>query len=271
MKKKISITINEKTLKDIDSIIDNIYIRNRSQAIELLVNNALGENRVAVLLSGGPEESLLISEKEYRPTCKIGEVTLIEIMLVKLKSFGFKKLFFIARQKVINSVFSVVQNGSKYGVSIEYVEEKESNGTGNTLSLIRGKVNNTFLVLYGDIFFSDLNLEELWNEHLKRKGVATLLLTTTPDPSKKGVVKIEGSRIMEFIQKPSSSDVYLGFSSIFVAQPELLEYVGSSLEQNVFPELAKKGVLNGYLSTTKVKKLHSKKDVLSLTKEKGGN
>ena len=49
-KLKISITINEKTLRDIDSIIDSIYIRNRSQAIEHLVKYALGENKTAVIL-----------------------------------------------------------------------------------------------------------------------------------------------------------------------------------------------------------------------------
>jgi NDP-sugar pyrophosphorylase family protein len=267
MKKKISITINDKTLKDIDNIIDNVYIRNRSQAIELLVNNALGENRVAVILSGGEEENIKISETEFRITAKVNENSLIEIMLSKLKGFGFKKVFLIARQKVINSVFSIVQNGTKYGVSLDYIEEKSSDGTGDTLALIRGRVNNTFLAIYGDILFFDLNLEELWNEHLKRKGIATLLLTTTPDPSKKGVVKIEGSKILEFIQKPKTSEVYLGFSSIFIAQPELLEYQGSSLETEIFPDLAKKGFLNGYLSTSKVIKLHNKKDILGLGKK----
>jgi len=261
MKKKISITINEKTLKDIDTIIDNIYIRNRSQAIELLVNSALGENRVAVILSGGPEEDLKISEREYRITAKINENSLVELAIIKLKEGGFKKIYLIARPKIINSVFSIVQNGSRYGVSIEYLEEKESLGTADSLSLVRGKINTNFLVVYGDILFKNLNLEELWNEHLKRKGIVTLLLTTTPTPTKKGVVKIEGSKILEFIQKPETSDVYLGFSSVFVAQPELLEYSGHSLEKNIFPILAKKGVLNGYLSTSKVLKLHSKKDL----------
>lgn len=52
-KSKISITINEKTLKEIDFIVDNVYIRNRSQAIEHLVKNALGENKAAVILLGG--------------------------------------------------------------------------------------------------------------------------------------------------------------------------------------------------------------------------
>ena len=261
MKKKISITINEKTLHDIDSIIDYIYVRNRSQAIELLVNNALGENKVAVILSGGPEEDLKISETEYRITAKLNGKTLIESMIKKLKEEGFKKIHLVARKKVVNAVFSIVQNGSKYGVEIEYIEEKDSKGTGDSLKLVKGKINTNFLVVYGDILFDKLNLEELWNEHLKRKGTSTLLLTTTPDPSKKGVVKIEGSKILEFEQKPEKSDVYLGFSSIFITQPELLEYPGSSLEENIFPELAQKGFLNGYLSTTKVTKLRSKKDL----------
>ncbi len=261
MKNKISITINEKTLRDIDNIIDNVYIRNRSQAIELLVNNALGENRVAVILAGGPEEELKLSEKEYRITANIKGNKLIELTLIKLKEEGFKKVYLIARQQIINAVFALVQNGSKYGVSLEYVEEKESLGTGDTLSLVRGKIKSSFLVVYGDVLFSNLNLDELWNEHLKQKGLATLLLTTTPEPEKKGVVKIEGSKILEFVQKPEKSEVYVGFSSVFITQPELLEYAGHSLEKEVFPSLAKKGFLNGYLSTTKIVKIHSKKDI----------
>ncbi|MBN2367894.1 hypothetical protein JXC34_02670 [Candidatus Woesearchaeota archaeon] len=265
MKKKISITIGEKTLQDIDSIIDNIYIRNRSQAIELLVNNALGENKVAVILSGGPVKNIMISENEYRVTAKINGSSVIEHMIIKLKEEGFKKIFFIARKEIINAVFSIMQNGSKHGVSIEYVEEKESQGTSDSLRLVRGKINTNFLVVYGDIIFDKLSLEELWNEHLKRKGTSTLLLTTTPDPTKKGVVKIEGSKILEFVQKPEASDVYLGFSSIFITLPEILEYPGHSLERDIFPVLAKKGLLNGYLSTSRVLKLHSAEDIRKIT------
>ncbi|MEM2131363.1 MAG: ribbon-helix-helix domain-containing protein, partial [Candidatus Woesearchaeota archaeon] len=120
MKKKISITLNEKTLKEIDSIIDNIYIRNRSQAIELLVNNSLGENKTAVILAGGEEKNIKISEKEYRITANINNSSLIELTIKKLKEYNFKKIFLIAKEKVINSVFSIIQNGQKYGVSIEY-------------------------------------------------------------------------------------------------------------------------------------------------------
>ncbi len=260
IKKKISITISEKTLQDIDSIIDNIYVRNRSQAIELLINNALGENKVAVILSGGPEEDIKISEKEYRITAKVNGTALIETLITKLREHGFKSIYLIAREKVINKVFSIVQNGSKYGVNIEYVEEKESRGTADSLKLIKGKIKTNFLVVFGDVFFEDLNLQDLWDKHIKKKGITTLVLTTTLTPAKKGIVKLEGSKILEFVQKPKKSDVYLGFSSIFITLPELLEYAGDSLENDVFPYLAEKGLLNGYLTTSKIIKVHSKHD-----------
>jgi NDP-sugar pyrophosphorylase family protein len=77
-------------------------------------------------------------------------------------------------------------------------------------------------------------------------------------------VKIEGTKITEFIQKPEKSDVYLGFASIFICGPEILEYGGESLEFDLFPELAKKGLLNGYLSTSRIIKVHSKSDLQAL-------
>ncbi|MBD3204364.1 hypothetical protein GF327_08795 [Candidatus Woesearchaeota archaeon] len=261
MKKKISITMNRKTLKEIDNIIDKIYIRNRSQAIELLVNKALGENKNAVLLSGGPEDLLAINS-EFRITAKIKDSYLIEHAINKLREDGFKNIYIVGRHKIITKVFNIVQNGSKYGVELTYIEEQESQGTADSLRLLRGRINSTFLVIYGDILFNRINIEELWNTHIKKTGIATLMLTTTPNPNKKGVVKIEGSKILEFEQKPKGSDIYLGFSSIFIAQPELLEYSGKSLEKDIFPVLAKKGMLNGHLSANKEKHIHTKQDIM---------
>ena len=58
--------------------------------------------------------------------------------------------------------------------------------------------------------------------------------------------------------------IYLVFSPIFVAEPQIFEYNGASLEFNVFPELAEKGLLNGHLSSEKEIHIHSKKDIENL-------
>jgi NDP-sugar pyrophosphorylase family protein len=261
MKKKISITLNERTITEIDSIIDKIYIRNRSQAIEHLVNNALGENKTAVILSGGAEKKISISKNEFRPTAMIRDKSVIELAIKKLRESGFKTIFIVARPLVLTKIFEIMRDGSDYGVKINYIEEKESKGTGNSLKLLKGKINSNFLVIYGDIIFNKINIEEFWKSHLKQQSIATLMLTTSPKPSEKGTVKMEGNQVLEFTQKPKQSDIYLVFSAIFAAEPEILDYSGNVLESDIFPALAKKGLLQGHLSSEKEIHIHSKDDI----------
>jgi len=255
MKQKISITIDKEILKRIDSVVDNVIIRNRSQAI------ALGENKTAVILSGGDEKSMKISENEYRITARIGKTTIIEKAVKKLRQNNFKKIFIIARSNILTGVFDILKDGSSYGVKINYIEEKESSGSASSLRIINGKIKTAFLVVFGDIIFDKINIEELWNQHIRQNAIATLMLTTSPIPSKKGIVKIEGTKILKFEQKPKDSDIYIGFSSMFVAEPEILSYRGQSLEYDIFPKLAEKGLLQGHLSSEKEAHIHSKADI----------
>ncbi|MBI4451928.1 hypothetical protein HY637_00730 [Candidatus Woesearchaeota archaeon] len=263
-KVKISITINEKTLQDIDSIIDNIYIRNRSQAIEHLAKNALGENKTAVILLGGPEEHLKVSKHEYSPTVKIKNNFVIGLALKKLRENNFKTIFIVARHNLLTRLFELLKDGTEYGVKISYIEEKSSNGSADSLRLLKARISTNFLVVYGDIVFSKINIEELWNDHIKQNAVATIMLTTSSKPSEKGTVRVEGNMVLTFEQKPKKSDIYLVFSPIFVTEPQIFEYSGYSLEFDVFPELAGKGLLNGHLSSEKEIHIHSKKDAESL-------
>lgn len=264
VKTKISITINEKTLQDIDSIIDNIYIRNRSQAIEHLAKNALGENKVAVVLLGGDEGRLRISKDAYSPTAKIKNESVIELALKKLRENNFKTVHIIARHSLLTKLFEILKAGVNYGVKINYIEEKASNGTADSLRLLKGRINTNFLVVYGDIIFKKINIDELWNDHLKQNAATTIMLTTSSKPSEKGTVRVEGNKVLAFTQKPKRSDIYLVFSPIFVTEPQIFEYSGKSLELDVFPELAHRGLLNGHLSSEKEVHIHSKKDVEKL-------
>jgi NDP-sugar pyrophosphorylase family protein len=262
MKNKISITIGEKTLHDIDSIIDNVYVRNRSQAIEYLVKMSLGERKCAVILAGGRSADLLISSGEYRLTAQIGKTTVVERAVKKLRENGFRQVFIVAQQPVLTKAFEILKDGSQYGVAVQYIEEKEAKGSNASLRLARGRVNSNFLVVFGDLLFDSVNLEELWNDHLRQRGIATLLLSTSNEPSKKGVVSVEGSKVLAFIQKPKKAETYLVFSSIFAASPEIFEHIGNSLEYDLFPALAEKGMLYGHLSSERVRHIHTKEDVL---------
>jgi NDP-sugar pyrophosphorylase family protein len=261
MKEKISITIESGVLRDIDGVIDNVYIKNRSSAIEHLVRNALGENRTAIILLGGSPESLMIGNETFSPLAEIEGKTLIERGIRKLRDSGFKTIYIVARHLVLTKVFECVKNGSELGVVITYLEEKKSSGTFQSLSLGKGKSSSPVLVVYGDILFEKVNLEGLWNDHVRQHPIATILLTTSSEPREKGTVKVEGNKVLEFTQKPKKSDIYLVFSPIFVAEPGLFEYEGASLEFDVFPKLAEKGLLNGHLSSEKERHIHTVSDL----------
>lgn len=265
MKRKISITIEDDILKKIDAVIDNIIIRNRSQAIEYLAKNSLGENRSAVLLSGGAEEKLKIGPNEYRITAKINGNTLIERVIIKLRENGFKNIYLIARPKILTAVFDIIKDGTSLNVKVHYIEEKKSEGTAESLRHVKGKINTDFLCIYGHILFEKVNIERLWNEHIKNNSVATLMLTTSAKPAEKGTVVMEGNRILAFHQK-MATDTYIVFSPIFVASPEILEQSGKSLELDIFPKLANLNQLNGHISSSKEEHIHTKKDISKLGK-----
>ena len=269
MKTKISVTIEDNVLKGIDAIIDNIFIRNRSQAVEFLTKSALGEHKQAVILAGGPEEKLRISESEYRITARVGSSTVIEMAVKKLRENGFRDIYIVARHNVLTKVFDVLKDGSGYNVKVSYIEEKESKGSADSLQLLKGKINANFLAVYGHIIFDKVNIQELWSQHIKQgTAVATLMLTTAPNPSEKGTVKVEGSRILEFLQKPKKTEVYLVFSPIFVATPEIFNIEGGSLEYDVFPKLAEQGLLYGHTSAERERHIHSAGDVKAAGKSK---
>ncbi len=266
MKEKISITLDKSIIKNIDSLIDRIFIRNRSQAIEKILKSYLDKNKTAVILLGGPEEKLNIGKKYVCEVIMQGR-TLIERQLKLLREKDFKDIYIIARKKILESIFSIVKEGKTFGVKIKYIEEKEANGSADSLRLIRKEVTTSFLVLFGDIIFDKINISALWEHHIKNSPLSTLTLFSYAKPEKpKGEVIFEGNKIIEFKQKPKKKESYIVFAPVFVCEPEILYYNGKSLERDIFSKLAKKRLLNGYMSKEEDFHIHTKADLIKANK-----
>ena len=270
MKNKISITLNNKILRDVDSTIDNIIIRNRSQAIEYLIKGAFKENKIAVILAGENQKS---NEKKIkqRYSVKINHLTLIERTIKKLTNSGFKNIYIVGTNSTLTNIFKIVGNGSVFNSKIEFVNEESEEGTAAALKLLKGKINTTFLVVWCDVAIDNLNLNKLWQQHIQEKVTVTLLISSSITQSDKNTgkwsyVKIEGNKILSYIEKPllKNLDSSIFFGGVFVAEPELFSYKGRSLEREIFPELAKKGFLGGHLSGTEYLHVHTRGDLLKI-------
>lgn len=145
-------------------------------------------------------------------------------------------------------------DGSQFGVKINYVEEDDPLGTAGPVKLAAKKMPNLFkepfIVSNGDEL-KDIDIEAMYKLHKKNKAMATIALTQMEDPSKYGVARIKGDRIFEFVEKPKKDDApsNLISSGFYIIEPDVIKMMPkgmSMFEKDVFPRLAKEGRLFGY-------------------------
>ena len=259
MKKKISITIEEKILRGIDHIIDGLIIRNRSQAIEHLINKIITERKTAVVLANGLV-TRVTNKDSFRVLGKVKDESIIETIIRKLRKYNFRDIYIVGEKNLNSEIFKILGNGSMFGVDIDYVDEKDAEGDHERLKLLKGKLKNTFLVVPGETLF-EMNLDDFFKFHITHGGLVTLALTSHINPAKTlGNVKLDGIKIVEFHEKPEKIKSHIVSSGIFIAEPELLEYPGKWLPFDVYPQLIEKDLLFGFMFSGYWFDINSKKN-----------
>jgi len=252
MKERITITLDSGVLSLVDRHIDGRKIKNRSHAIELFLARGLGENRPkkAILLMGGKGTRFRpITYELPKALLPVQGKTVPEHLFDLFKKYGIRDLVFSGGYKS-DKIKEHFGDGSKYGMKIEYVEEKNPVGSGGALRLASSHLTETFIVTNGDEL-KDIDLEDMFLFHKENKALITVALTTVDDPSAYGVAKLQGNRILEFVEKPPldkapSKLIHAGLS---IWEPEALKLIPdtfSMYEKDVFPKVAEEGKLFGY-------------------------
>ena len=122
--------------------------------------------RQVVILAGGNGTRLKdISGDLPKPMVAILAKPLLQHLIEQCVKHGFTdiKLLVSYKRGVIQDYFG---NGSEFGASIKYIVEDVPKGTAGALIDALPKLNQQFLVLYGDTFF-DIDLESFWAFHQK--------------------------------------------------------------------------------------------------------
>ena len=252
MKERITITMDSGLIKQIDKRVDGDMIKNRSQQIELLLTKALGAGvpKKAVLLVGGKGTRLRpLTYKQPKALLEVNGKTVIEHILDLLKKYGIREIILCVGY-LKEKIKEHLGDGSKFGVIITYIEEKEPLGTAGPLKLAKKHLNSSFVCSNGDEL-KDINISRMFRLHKRKDALGTVALTTVSDPTLYGVAKLDGSRILQFIEKPKkekapSNLINAGF---YILEPDVIDLIPdgfSMLETDVFPQMAMKGRLRGF-------------------------
>ena len=252
MKERITITLDKELLGQIDKRVDGVDIKNRSQEIENLLADSLGTNMPskAVLLVGGRGTRLKpLTDKTPKGLIKVQGKPITEHLFDLLKKYGIRDV--ILSTGYLKEKFKEhFGDGSKAGMSISYVEEDEPLGTAGPLRLAKKQLTSSFIVSNGDEL-KDINIARMFRLHKRKDALATIALTSVDDPSAYGVARLDGSRIVEFIEKPKKDEAPSNLinAGFYILEPEVLDMIPkgfSMLEKDVFPKLAKMGKLRGF-------------------------
>lgn len=252
MKERLTITLNSGTLEEIDKLIDGNKIKNRSHAIEVTLGRILNNRpRKALLLLGGKGTRFRpITYEMPKALLPVQGRTVPEHMIDLLKKYGIIDLVFSIGY-LGDKIRDYFSDGSRFGVNITYVKETEPMGSAGAIKLASGLLKDPFIVTNGDEL-KNINLDEMFEFHRKNKALITVALTTVENPSFYGVAKLEGNKVLEFIEKPTKEKApsNLVNSGLSIWEPEVLKYIPkgfSMYEKDLFPILARQGKLYGYV------------------------
>lgn len=272
MKGHISITLDKNIIKELDRRVDGILIKSRSDAIEKTLRENLVEKKTAVILAGGLPEKLFLKELGvYRPLVDMGGMKLIENIIIKCREIGFVNIIVVGFKPVTSKIYEVTGSGEKYNVNITFIEETKELGTAKTLELAKKYLKHDFLFLPCDSYFN-FDLKKLWEFHNSYKGTITMgIHIRTSYEWKKGIVEMEGHYITGYEENPKRPKTKLSGIFIGFVKPEVFNMiphgdVRCSLQEDVFPKLAKERRLIGYPIAGDWVNIHTKGDFENLIK-----
>ncbi|MCK5719987.1 MAG: NTP transferase domain-containing protein [Thiomargarita sp.] len=156
-----------------------------------------------------------------KPLMPVGELPVIEILIKWLRRYGVQEIY-ITTGYLGHLIRALCGDGSQWDCKIIYSEETEPLGTIGALGLIREHLDETFLVLNGDLI-TDLDLRAFYRYHLKHEELLTVGVTNKTVKIDLGVIETEGNYITEFLEKPSFN--YQVSMGIYCMQPEILNHI----------------------------------------------
>jgi UDP-N-acetylglucosamine diphosphorylase/glucosamine-1-phosphate N-acetyltransferase len=159
----------------------------------------------AVVLAAGKGERLMpLTENRPKHLLPIGGKPLLEWILEGMVGAGVDEALLVTHymEEQIKGYFG---DGERLGLELSYVRQEEMRGTADAFRMAEDFAGGEeFLGVYGDLFLPPEGFEALIRAH--RKGETTMCVVPVDDPSRMGVVALEGDRVTAIVEKPAPGE-----------------------------------------------------------------
>lgn len=175
-----------------------------------------------VILAGGLGMRLRpFTQVVPKPLLPIGERSVTEIQIERLKRYGFDEIIFATNYKA-NYVARFFGDGSDHGVRITYSKEDQPLGTAGPLTLLRNELNEPFLMMNGDVL-TLMDFAKLYDFAMTRGELLTAAIKRHVTPYAFGNIFFEGDFITGIEEKRDIIRFIL--AGIYVMRPAILDFI----------------------------------------------
>lgn len=195
-------------------LIDLFLLKDLSR-VERLPNSV-------VIMAGGEGKRLRpLTNDCPKPMLQVGGKPLLEIILTQCLKVGFEHFYFSVNY-LKEQIQAYFQDGSAWGVRIQYLEEDKPLGTAGALSLLPEPPEQPLLVLNADVL-NRVNYKNLLRFHADHQATATLCVSEHTAQIPYGVVRINDGKVIAIEEKPVLTH-YIN-AGIYLLNPDILDLV----------------------------------------------
>lgn len=207
----------------------------------------------ALILAGG--KGTRLGEKTQltpKPMLLVGDKPVLQHQVELFKSYGITDITLLVNH-LSDSIIQHFGDGSAFGVSIKYNNEREPLGTAGGLKDLKGSLTEDFILLYGDVMVN-MDLSRLIAFHKKMESDCTLVVHPNDHPQDSDLVEIDDQRrVVAFHPKPHEEGKYyrnLVNAGLYILSPSILKFIKKGKKadfgHDIFPVICDKINMFGY-------------------------
>jgi mannose-1-phosphate guanylyltransferase len=204
----------------------------------------------AMILAAGMGERLRPLTNIYpKVLVPVVNKPVMERIIQLLTTHGVEKIVINAHHHY-RMIRDCLKEGSPFGIKVELRIEKEILGTGGGIKNTQDFWgNDPFIVINGDIL-TDIDLGDVYQFHLKKNHLVTMVLHDFPQYN-----KVRVDKEMNILSIGPGTDVKgaLAFTGIHVINPEVLSFIPGKKRYNIIDTYKRlidlKKPIRGYIAT----------------------
>ena len=158
----------------------------------------------------------------------IGDKAVIEYVIEAMKTVGITDITIVVGWRK-HAILDYLGSGDRLGVNLSYVVQDKRDGLAKAVQTGEKILkDDTFVVILGDDFFYPASfLKEIIEFHKQKKADATIGVAEVKDVTRHGIIKTEGDKIIDLIEKPTIKEApsNLGCMGVYVFNPSIFEAI----------------------------------------------